>query len=391
MQRYITNPLCVNGYKVDLRVYVLCTSFDPLKLFVYNEGLVRFATEPYPVGDISSTLGNVFCHLTNYSVNKKSSKFTEATSADDSNGCKWSFRSLKKYFEANGWSWDDAWTGVLDVVVKTFVSVEGTVVTKLGAVSHRFNCFELYGFDIMLDSNRNAHLIEVNVMPSLSCGSALDKFVKGHLVADVLTTAGIASVDKVLVAKQDANEKEARRSGIDRDQKLDVNEHNLKMKPVKFDGKLWEKPAEYFKKHVTQDDKIVLRDAEAELVRCGGFQRIFPTAETSKRYFQWFDHPRHYNQLLALWESWKAKSSCDERAALVRWLSDDSLPFPGTEVPKPKQRVARTPEVQQKKPSLVPRVASTSRPAQVKPVQLPPIEKRSVPVFVFSFVAVPKH
>lgn len=67
IQQYIQDPLLIDGYKFDLRVYVALTSVNPLRLYVYDEGLVRFASERYDTTDLK----NVFSHLTNYSINKR--------------------------------------------------------------------------------------------------------------------------------------------------------------------------------------------------------------------------------------------------------------------------------------------------------------------------------
>lgn len=72
ISKYIENPLLINGLKFDLRIYVLMTSIEPLRIYIYNEGLVRFASEPYNLETVKS---NVYAHLTNYSINKKSENF----------------------------------------------------------------------------------------------------------------------------------------------------------------------------------------------------------------------------------------------------------------------------------------------------------------------------
>lgn len=92
--KYVCKPHLINELKYDLRVYVLVTSFDPLRVYVYNEGLVRFATEKYTLNP--DDLKKRFIHLTNFSVNKKSENFkiNKGNGEDEENSSKWSFKAL---------------------------------------------------------------------------------------------------------------------------------------------------------------------------------------------------------------------------------------------------------------------------------------------------------
>ena len=70
-QKYIESML-IDGYKFDLRIYVLVTSYEPMRVYCFQEGLARFASETYTQ---KINKNNKYMHLTNYSVNKKNEKF----------------------------------------------------------------------------------------------------------------------------------------------------------------------------------------------------------------------------------------------------------------------------------------------------------------------------
>ncbi|CAI2370307.1 unnamed protein product [Moneuplotes crassus] len=219
VSRYITNPLLINGFKFDLRIYVCVTSYEPLRVYVYKEGLVRFASEQYEDYNEKNIQGSCedeeenyytsnkdskqrrkkrYAHLTNYSINKKNPNFVKNESSEqDDVGGKWSLSSLCKHMERIGIDMDLLWSRMYDIILKVIITGEYPITKKLKTSNiDQRNCFELYGFDIILDSELKPWLLEVNLSPSLGTDSPLDFHIKSTLLTDTFNLVGIKKFDR---------------------------------------------------------------------------------------------------------------------------------------------------------------------------------------------------
>ena len=75
VQEYISNPYLINGYKFDLRLYVVVLQVLPFPVILkYTDGMARLCTIPYQHPN-SSNLEDVCMHLTNYALNKQNKGF----------------------------------------------------------------------------------------------------------------------------------------------------------------------------------------------------------------------------------------------------------------------------------------------------------------------------
>ncbi|XP_059154165.1 tubulin polyglutamylase TTLL5-like isoform X2 [Physella acuta] len=189
--KYITNPLILNGYKFDLRIYVAVTSFDPVVIYIYKEGLTRFATVKYNMH--SGTFQNLCMHLTNYSINMMNDDYVKNIDPEvEDFGNKWSLGALLRYLRSLGKDTTEIMTQIEDVVIKTVLAAEWRIgIACKRYIQNRNNCFELFGFDILLDENYKAWLIEVNLSPSLGCDAPIDVKIKGNMLCDLLNLVGI--------------------------------------------------------------------------------------------------------------------------------------------------------------------------------------------------------
>ena len=90
------------------------------------------------------------------------------------------------------------WSKIYDVIIKALLCAEHPIVQAMKRnCSYRTNCFELYGFDVLIDSDLKPWLLEINLSPSLNPDdSAMDHVIKSNLVADTFNLVGVMKFDR---------------------------------------------------------------------------------------------------------------------------------------------------------------------------------------------------
>lgn len=263
-QQYVSKPFLIDGYKFDLRIYVLVTSCEPLRIFIYNEGLARFATTSYTEPS-HSNLDDVCMHLTNYAINKHSDNFIR----DDLTGSKRKLTTLMTWLENNKYNTAKLWEDIEDVIIKTLISAHPIL-------KHNYRtcfpnhiagsaCFEILGFDILVDKKLKPWLLEVNHSPSFTTDSRLDREVKDALLYDTLNLINLRACDKRKVIEEDKRRVKER-----------LLQRNL--------------PKESRREQLESTQAAWLEQVEKyEDSHLGGYQRIYPQA-TGDKYEKFFKH-----------------------------------------------------------------------------------------------------
>ena len=92
---------------------------------------------------------------------------------------------------------DLLWSRIYDLVIKTVISGEHYVINALKKLNMgRGNCFQLLGFDVLVDSDLKPWVLEVNLSPSLATDSPLDHTIKATLLSDALNLVGIKRINR---------------------------------------------------------------------------------------------------------------------------------------------------------------------------------------------------
>ena len=276
VSRYIINPFLINNKKFDLRIYAFVTSIVPLRIYRFKEGLTRFSANNYNL-DVNDRCA----HLTNYAVNKNNKNYVQNESPFDVdyNSSKWTLTSLQQYLEEHNINSELIFSKIDDIIIKTFISSENNLINAISKYcAYQENCFELYGFDILLDENLNCWLMEVNLSPNLHFDAAIDLKIKGEMIAEIFDLIRIVPYD----IRNEIYENSGKFGSISK--YLNYKE----FKDIK----------------ITNEIKQEIWDTEEELARVKQFKRIFPTVNYPL-YQKFFDKERCINYILYIIEAYK--------------------------------------------------------------------------------------
>ena len=310
----------------------MVTSLRPLRIYLNAQGLDHFCPKPYTLDNLDNG-----SKLTNFTLHKNDPDFVfEADSRSENvNYCKWSLRFFLSFLsEQMNVDVSKLMNEIEKIVIITLITAGTSMrICQETRTKHRKLCYELYGFDILIDEKMNCHLIEVNMKPNMSgLSSLLDFFMKYSIILDMLRLANIidydynASDEKKEKLKNDIEDYEKRfhdSISSQRRKAVELNEINPWDDPVFADfeiirdliDELVRKDSSH-KKSASIPDYFDIND-ELKISKCkktendedfkgtfseeGHFRLIYPTPENANTYSSCFGGLRYEDIVLHKW------------------------------------------------------------------------------------------
>ncbi|KAG5680163.1 hypothetical protein PVAND_009688 [Polypedilum vanderplanki] len=163
-QQFMDNHFLIDGHAFDFGVFVLITSFDPLRIYRYEaDVLFRFCKKPYHPFDPKDHDRYVVRRGCHNAYDMKS--FEKIYN-------RYGFPFIKifeKIIQDKGHNVTEFWRKIDDAIVKILINTESYVIdglNKRNISGHHF--FELVRFDFLVDNNMDPYVMEVNMSPNLT-------------------------------------------------------------------------------------------------------------------------------------------------------------------------------------------------------------------------------
>ena len=177
IQKYIEKPLLIHKRKFDIRVWVLVSHTG--KWYFFKEGYLRTSGSDYKLDEANPD--DQWVHLTNNAVQKNTKNYGEFEE-----GNQLSFKQLQQYIDEhykhkNINFFEDCIPKMKEMIKHSLLATR----KKLNPNNYKM-CFELFGYDFIMDEDFNLWLIEVNTNPWLEESSNLLKFYLRRMIEDMI-------------------------------------------------------------------------------------------------------------------------------------------------------------------------------------------------------------
>jgi tubulin--tyrosine ligase len=183
LQKYLDNPLLYYNRKFDIRIWVLVDHL--MNVYMFKEGHLKGSSEEYDINN-----KNPFVHLTNYSLQKNSSNFSKYEYGNEI-----SYQNFQKFLNEENTN-----VNFISDIVPQFKNI---IELSMNAVGKKINpknsnfCFQIFGYDFIIDKNFKTWLLEINDNPGISISSPLIE----KLVPRMIDDAFRLTIDKIFNSK----------------------------------------------------------------------------------------------------------------------------------------------------------------------------------------------
>ena len=182
IQKYLEEPLLYNNRKFDIRIWVLFTYIiteNKYEVYVFKEGHLKACSDEFNIDS-----DDLFIHLTNYSVQKYNKNFSKTEIGNEI-----SFNDFQKELneknQKEGKNLIDFRKNIFPEIIKIIARSANAIKGKIN-LSNRNNCFEIFGYDFILDINYRPFLLEINTNPGYEESSPLIKMLVPRMIDDAL-------------------------------------------------------------------------------------------------------------------------------------------------------------------------------------------------------------